>query len=410
MVKPLQTDIKHFGKAHDLFHAYWETAPADGTEGTYAGVAGKGALVTATDTGRLYRNEGTLDSPVWVSYDKQLVEQKYPFAFNMKNSLANWSSKYRNNNGILNINIVGDSFSEGGIASPSYGDNGYAGVMRSLLNAISDVGKGFVPVYFPYDTPLMTFSGTWADSGFGFGMYGTSKMSSVANDYAQFTISGTGVEIYYVKGSSAGTFKVLVDSVEVATVNANSGTTNAIARYDVTGLTDGAHTIKLVVVGSTIFTGYREIKGTRGVKVNMCCKWGTKAADAVSTYSTPLIELFKPDLTVICFIANDSSSQTALATYAASMQSLITSAKKTGDVILVSCGLGGTPSSPLSEAEYSSVCRMLALTNNCGFIDLNSMVGSFVAAVAGGYIDNSNGHPKTAMHTFLGNTIIDLIK
>ena len=40
-------------------------APADGTSGTFAGTAKKGALLTDTTNGKLYINTNTLASPTW---------------------------------------------------------------------------------------------------------------------------------------------------------------------------------------------------------------------------------------------------------------------------------------------------------------------------------------------------------
>jgi hypothetical protein len=40
-------------------------APSNGTSGTYAGIAPKGALLVDTTNGTLYQNTGTQASPTW---------------------------------------------------------------------------------------------------------------------------------------------------------------------------------------------------------------------------------------------------------------------------------------------------------------------------------------------------------
>lgn len=55
-----------YGKgANDLIWICHTTTPVDGTSGTGAGLAGKGSLCTAIDTGKLYVNGGTKSSPTW---------------------------------------------------------------------------------------------------------------------------------------------------------------------------------------------------------------------------------------------------------------------------------------------------------------------------------------------------------
>lgn len=46
-------------------------APVDGTSGTFAGVAAKGAILTDTTNGIAYINTGTQASPVWTKIGTQ---------------------------------------------------------------------------------------------------------------------------------------------------------------------------------------------------------------------------------------------------------------------------------------------------------------------------------------------------
>jgi hypothetical protein len=47
----------------DMLH--FAGAPTSGTNGTYAGRAAKGAVLTDTTNGKLYQNQGTQASPTW---------------------------------------------------------------------------------------------------------------------------------------------------------------------------------------------------------------------------------------------------------------------------------------------------------------------------------------------------------
>lgn len=338
--------------------------------------------------------------------DKQINNLGVPFGLNLESGLANWRAKYKAMNRVLDINILGDSISEGAGATPSYRANGYVGLLRSYFNGLNDVGGGFVPAYHPYDSKLMVTTGTgWVNNSFG--PTGGAISTPTANDYVEFTINADSCEIYYVKGSTAGSFKISVDGVDYATINAYNASLVASEKTTVTGLTNGTHTIRITHISATTYIiGYREVKGFKGVRLNMCARWGTQTSAAVGANSIYAINKLTPDLSIIAYVANDSNAQVTLTTYATNIQTLITNAKLTGDVLIIGNGLHNPNTTPISETQYTDVLAALALKNNCGYIDINKAWSNngAIAAALGYYTDNV--HPANAGHQIKKDIIL----
>lgn len=331
-----------------------------------------------------------------------------PYSYNLGAGLAGWRAKYAAMNDILDINCIGDSIVEGAEASPSYRNNGFVGLLRTHFNAINDVGGGFVPPYHDYDTKLMTFSGVWTDEVYG--ITGKSKKTSAVDAYTEFTINAPGCEVFYQKGNAAGNVRIDVDGVEYATINTYNADFIYVATASVSGLTNAAHTIRLTRLTGTIFiSGFREVKGTKGVRFNMCARYGTVLSDAIVTGSVNMINYLAPDLTIIAYLANDAFTQTTLANYVSRLQTLITNAKVTGDVLLLANGIQNPAATPIPETTYALTLAALAAKNNCGFLDSNKAFGGIGAvATATGFLAG-NVHPGNQGHQLTYELLLSAI-
>lgn len=330
--------------------------------------------------------------------------------------------------GFVNLNIIGDSITEGANAGAGaaqgaaslWPDNGYVGRIRTAFkNKYGDTGTGFIPVFYPTGAPLWTFSGSWSLQT-GFGVASNVMVTSTINDTATINFTGTGFGVVYVKGGACGSFTITIDGGSPVTVNANNaGTVNA-ATYQVTGLSAGSHTavIKNIGGGSSnkvfLIGGY-PINGTSGVVVNNCGKYGS----VVHQHSgVPMlaaeIDIWNPALTIIALTANDYNGQTPLSSYASDLQAIISHAlSMNSDVLLVSTGLrGDTPNPTIPQSAYVQVMQNLAISNGVAYLDLfNRWSGDYnTANSVYGFIATGQGvHPNDYGHADIATAILSVI-
>jgi len=110
----------------------------------------------------------------------------------------------------------------------------------------------------------------------------------------------------------------------------------------------------------------------------------------------PTLKFIAPDLTIIDLTINDSNSGTALATYQANLQTIITAAKVSGDVLL----MVGPPSNTVQATNgtldtYIAVLNTLGSNNRCSLVDLKAQWVSYANIQATfPYLDTL--HPMTA--------------
>lgn len=307
------------------------------------------------------------------------------------------------------INFVGDSITEGAVGSPNFKDGGFAGLLRNYLqNKYGNLGGGYIPYYYPYDNPLMSFTGSWAyNNGFGTtNIYAQSTPNTGA--YVEFDINGVGVEIYYAQGTLAGTYEVYSDGVLIDTIDTYNATSNPINSHITSGLSDGIHHIKLLNTGlkAIFLLGFREVKsGSIGVLTNMCAKFGGRTADASAVNSLKSAEYFNPNLTIIAFLANDANDQLAIDTYTTNLIALVNSAQKSGQVLLIANGIHYPTTTPITEVQYTNAMRAVAIIKGCAFVDINYAWGY------DGYIANTLSymhdgvHPNSSGHNYIYNII-----
>ncbi|HWG26660.1 hypothetical protein [Actinospica sp.] len=103
-----------------------------------------------------------------------------------------------------------------------------------------------------YNASGVSYSGSWAvSSGRPYGDLGNAVEYSATNgDSATFTFTGTGIQVLSETYSDEGTVDVYVDGTKTETVNASSSTRVAQQPIvDISGLSQGAHTVKLVKTG-----------------------------------------------------------------------------------------------------------------------------------------------------------------
>jgi lysophospholipase L1-like esterase len=130
-----------------------------------------------------------------------------------------------------------------------------------------------------------------------------------------------------------------------------------------------------------------------GVGSTLASFWATNSnALAVGCDPVHAVQTYAPDLTIHDDGINDAFGSTAVATYKANVQTFITAAKVTGDVIL----MAPNPVSAGDLTPYNAALMELALANNCVFLDLfNKWGGTTAAFGALGYNYDTYTHPNS---------------
>lgn len=350
-----------------------------------------------------------------------LLKPGYPgYVYNGEKGLAKWRSALKQLKAgagtIYNLNFIGDSITEGALsdAEPqNWITKGFVGNVRNKLTAMfGDTGTGFIPVYHPYGHPFWTLNGSWAlDEEWDIGVSKICALCPSATSTMTFTFTGTALKVLYGIGSIVGQFDWKIDAGSNTRVN-SYGASLAVGEINITGLSDASHTLTITKVADdnyvAIFGAY-PVKGTRGIRCNQMGSFGKFAADFVDyTGGEALvqgleIDYWTPTLTVISLILNDAEAGTSVATYKSQLQTLITSAKAYGDVLLFNNAFTIAPPLAYSSAiPYSNALKDLAVANNICYVDLCAAVGGPAMALAKGFVDvdglhwNASGHAAVA--------------
>ncbi|QGQ97246.1 hypothetical protein EHS13_21330 [Paenibacillus psychroresistens] len=123
------------------------------------------------------------------------------------------------------------------------------GANQTLIVTISDSDTQLSTVSVNDNDPGITYSGSWGHStGRGLGDYLDDVHYTEANDaYFEYAFSGTGIDLITEKDSSQGDVDIYVDNVFKQTVSTyNDSRLIQQTVYSISGLSNGAHTIKAV--------------------------------------------------------------------------------------------------------------------------------------------------------------------
>lgn len=226
--------------------------------------------------------------------------------------------------------------------------------------------------------------------------------TGAANNFT-FTPAGEfdTITIWYFTQTGNGAATVNVDGgASLGTIN--FGATNFQMKSVTYSVTKGAHTINIVPSnnGSFSIAGIiTQDSTTPAVDFIQAGSYGGIAANFASSANVwgpvPMVGKLAPDLTLINCTINDSNVQTSLSAYSTSLQTAITNAKLSGDVML----MVGPPSNTAQAtngtlATYIAAMKTLALSNNLSLFDLTKRTnwGSYaVANAVYPYFDNN--HP-----------------
>jgi subtilisin family serine protease len=98
--------------------------------------------------------------------------------------------------------------------------------------------------------PQITYNGTWITSSSSNHSGGSAKYNNTAGAYAQFTFNGTGIKVLTYTANSRGKADIFIDGVLSKNVDMYSSTTTyKVPIFEISNLTNGSHTIKIVNKG-----------------------------------------------------------------------------------------------------------------------------------------------------------------
>lgn len=323
--------------------------------------------------------------------------------------LSHWKSKRDDTADVL---IVGDSITDGGMASyvspTDYGGSNkegimnysYAGLLRRYLkNRYGDRGLGLIPSGHPSNNhSYITFDSNWTYT-YTTGTNMESKLCNTSGATATIPFIGTGLELFTILMSTGGKFTVSIDG-STPEEHTCEGTNQTLNVLQFTGLTNGPHTCTITLTENkyVYLTGMREIKGTKGVRVNLASRGGASATTATATTTLQCIDYIQPDLTIISLGCNDHQQQIPLATFRTNLQTLINKGKEHGDVVITT--IGSNPANlTIPYENYADIIRELAEINNIPLADVDAEFGGPQGALDKGYlISTSNPHPLPTAH------------
>lgn len=291
----------------------------------------------------------------------------------------------------LNLVFIGDSITYGVDASDVL-TKAFVPILQTEL--ISSHGNG--GVFYPaFRTDYFTYSAGWSELGWGIGS--AMRSSSTNGDTITFTAYGDSIDIYTIDASGNPNFTVTVDSEDPVTVTVPQSLGEN--KHTVALGAVGSHTVVITIAGQTYFDGVSVNIGTSGMRVSNFGKSGAN----VSTYYgnmfslmwTPVLE---PSLSVIGLTTNDYGSQTALATYQSTLETIVDACKLQGSVLLVAGPRQQNQSvGAITQPQYEAVMQSVALAKGCGYLHIPTHWGTWIQANANGFMADSI-HPTDAGH------------
>jgi lysophospholipase L1-like esterase len=351
------------------------------------------------------------------------------------NPLNKWSTALgKRETKPADVLVIGDSITAGAAATTLAGrwvDKLLVKLRTQYPTPGAVGGQGYVSAY--YNATFVdgwTFVGNYNQfAGYGWG-HRSVQLSPpiVAPDPSpkalgaiERTVTGTSVDVQYLTFTDYGWFRVLVDGVEVATVNAATNPTfTDTGRLRVTFATRGSHVVRIEwLSGSYVFiTGLMvyDQDENAGVHLTESGEGGATSA-GWSPIDTPAnaqllqrVAQLNPQLVLIELGVNDWYTNIAPAAYKQNVQEIIQGIRDNTspdpDFLLVGGYLLAQPGTN-SAIWNDYINQMKALTNeqsDVSFVDLSQVASP---GTAFGYSSTDNVHPTDAGHTLYAQMVYD---
>jgi lysophospholipase L1-like esterase len=339
--------------------------------------------------------------------------------------------------GLANANVMnlGDSTTTGSYAT----GNGYqanargssyptqlAGLLAAAgykvnLNTFSGANVG-ASDFLAYDPRWLSLGTNWTVGtvpSFGGSMLANNNAGNFTT--ARFQTSGVTdtVDIWYLQNTSYGTFTVSVDGGQSTSANIAAAGAVSIQKVTKTVARGANHILEFnkVADGNIFIIGFCAYDSlTKSVNIFNGGYPGKKASDFIANTNVwdplPMLGTFAPDLTILNCNINDWLAGTAAATFQTQMQTVITQAQLSGDVLLLT-GMCSKTTSATQAAQDSitAATRALALSAGVPLIDVYSYWCDYVTAAANGYFLPANDavHPGATGYGNVASLILPAI-
>lgn len=351
-----------------------------GTNTQAAMVVGSGASLSPTGTGTItasgLNNTGLIAAN---EYSNAIRGNTLPI-FNQK------MAGVRTSNSNCRVLCIGDSTNLGaysGGSNPQTANigRGYTSILQryfanagttSQRDSIFADGDGTNTLYDSRIT-FGSFSATGAN-GLGGAMY----LATVGTSPLTFTPTGIvdTFKIYYAVFSGGGVLSAAVDSGSATTQSTNGA--SAVGTITITATAPGIHTcnLKWSSGGAVIVMGIEATNSTIKQMQVMNAGWSGAVVANFANNTQPYsslggIKAVAPDLTLINLGINDWVAGTNLTSFNTDYQTLITTAKISGDCAVIIPVPSGTTSAPQATQDiYANAIRTLAATNGIPTIDI----------------------------------------
>ena len=311
--------------------------------------------------------------------------------------LAHWRAARAS--GTATIAVIGDSISEGdGTVYP----NGYVDLLKKhFRDETGDAGYGYL---MPH---VISASGYWAlatdYAPLGNGIKGTAgaKLMFSANSVID------AVKVFYAGMPDSAPFSVSIDNQPPVLVTAIQPGVNE-ARFPVaTG--DHAVTITAPDAGCLYFIGASVERGNTGVRVHNLSHYGRRAHDASYGTRMDILNILKPDLTILAIGVNDRGLD--VSDYTQAMLSAIRKAQTFGSVLIVTenpnTDTAVLPDGIAARPPIIDVDQVLTDSTGSFRIDMfDAWGGTWKTANALGFMSADRVHPSSAGHQNYADTIL----
>lgn len=265
--------------------------------------------------------------------------------------------------------------------------------------------------------PRWTAGAGWSLEGFGFGNASVWKSTTTAGTLTLSMPAAAGLcdsfDVYFIGNGGSGAFNVQATGGTSTVIT--PGTLNGVSKVTVSGkamlgsvltITPGSSVVRIVGIEGYSSTSKRVRVANVGVNATSSVGWtnNTTAYQSVSS-----ITAYAPDLTVISLGLNDATTGTTAATFEANLRTLVTTAKLSGDVILMPFppAAVGVAGQALREA-YLPIYRTVADDLDCVLIDWNSRWINFDLANPLGYFFDPQ-HPTTLGYAEIAQAIAPIL-
>lgn len=269
------------------------------------------------------------------------------------------------------------------------------GVLSASQNCFCDFG--YTTNAPTYDPRLSVASWT-LNSGVQ-AMAGQTWSASSAAGNLSFTpsVQTDTCDIYYVTNTTTGSFNANVNGGTNTLVN--SGVAAGYGKLTISGsLGSNTYNVAFASGASVFIVGFNAYNSAaKQISVLNFGQGGATSAQILNNvWASPnaLIGVLAPALTIVQLGINDWLQGTGNSGLSSNVQTLITAAKPSGDVLLLTPIQGSPANEPfVTQQPYLDVYPQLALANNEVMLDVNRRWGGFLTANNNGfyYADGTHG-------------------